>query len=114
MKNPLVSQNLPHSKNGETALNIAIKTAKEAGELLKDSFSKKRTVDFKGKGNVVTDADYLAEKHIIKSLIKEFPDFGIVSEESPPIEKDSDYKWMIDPLDGTRNYASGIPHFCNT
>ena len=112
MKKPLVSQNLPHSKNGETALNIAIKTAKEAGELLKDSFSKKRTVDFKGKGNVVTDADYLAEKHIIKSLIKEFPDFGIVSEESPPIEKDSDYKWMIDPLDGTRNYASGIPHFC--
>jgi len=112
MKNLLISQNLPLSKNGETPLNIAMKTAKEAGKLLKDNFSKKRTVNFKGKGNVVTDADYLAEKHIINSLITEFPNFGIVSEESPPIEKDSDYKWMIDPLDGTRNYASGIPHFC--
>ena len=42
MKNPLISQNLPQSKGGESALNIAIKTAKEAGELLKDSFSKKK------------------------------------------------------------------------
>ena len=112
MKNSSIPHNFPVTQEGESPLDSAIKTAKQAGEILKDNFSKKRTVTFKGKGNVVTDADYLAEKYIIDSLSKDFPDFGIISEESPPIEKPSDYKWMIDPLDGTRNYASGIPHFC--
>jgi myo-inositol-1(or 4)-monophosphatase len=69
---------------------------------------------FKGRADIVTDVDLAAEREILGLLRSEYPRFGILSEESAPIESESGspYSWVIDPLDGTRNYANGIPHFC--
>ena len=74
-------------------------------------FHTPKEVSFKGPGNPVTDVDVLAEKAVLRRLKDEYPDFGIISEESEPVATDSGYTWVVDPLDGTRNYASGIPHF---
>ena len=69
-------------------------------------------VSFKGRADIVTDVDLASESVILDLLQKEFPEFGVLSEESKPIESASPYTWVVDPLDGTRNYANGVPHFC--
>ena len=93
--------------------HFAIKTAKEAGEILLKYFHKALKVKQKGaKGNIVTNADLAAEKYIINAIRKKYPTHSILSEEMG--EKkigESEYKWIIDPLDGTRNFASDIPFF---
>ena len=71
-----------------------------------------KEVSYKGRADIVTDVDLAAEKAILGLLREEYPDFGILSEESEPIRTGSDYTWVVDPLDGTRNYANGVPHFC--
>ncbi len=65
-----------------------------------------------GLNNLVTDADHAADKAIINVLKKEFPSHGIVSEESKEIVSESEYKWIIDPIDGTVNFANNIPICC--
>src|ERR1700721_2365320 len=64
-----------------------------------------------GMNNLVTEADHAAEKAIIETIKKEFPGHFILSEEAGEIIMDSEYKWIIDPIDGTVNFANGIP-FC--
>ena len=66
---------------------------------------------FKGRGNVVTESDYRAESRILGLLQQEFPEFSILSEERGTIEGDSGWTWIVDPLDGSRNFASENPHF---
>lgn len=63
----------------------------------------------KGGGSLVTDADIAAEKVIIDTIKKEFPDHKIISEEMGKSGKDSEYTWIIDPLDGTHNFSFGVP-----
>eukprot|EP01136_Pigoraptor_vietnamica_P004119 Opistho-1_new@34140 len=65
-----------------------------------------------GINNLVTEADHAAEKAIFEVIQKEFPDHYILSEESGEIVMDSSYKWIIDPIDGTVNFANGIPICC--
>lgn len=65
-----------------------------------------------GVNNLVTEADHAAEKVIIDSIKKDFPDHYILSEEAGAIVQDSQYKWIIDPIDGTINFAQGIPICC--
>ncbi len=86
----------------------------DAGTIIMSRFAMRKDISFKseGKNNIVTDVDILAEKRIRELLRKEYPDFGIISEESKEIKGSAPYKWIVDPLDGTRNYAYGIPHFC--
>ncbi len=65
-----------------------------------------------GINNLVTEADHAAEKAIFEVIQKEFPDHYILSEETGEIVMDSAYKWIIDPIDGTVNFANGIPICC--
>ena len=104
--------NLPVAESGKNALEVAIAAAKEAGEILLAHFGSVRQIKHKSQGNLVTDADILSEKLIIDLLKREYPDFGILSEESNPSASVSGYTWVVDPLDGTNNYTYGIPFFC--
>ena len=93
-------------------MDVALEAARAAGGLLMDRWLTHKEVSYKGRANIVTDVDLAAERAILGLLREEYPDFGILSEESEPIRADSDYTWVVDPLDGTRNYANGVPHFC--
>ena len=95
--------------------DIAIKAAKEAGKIQKDYLNKKNKIYFKGEINLVTEVDRLCERRIIDLIQSKFPDHGILAEESPNHPSSSSiYKWIIDPLDGTTNYAHGYPCFCTS
>ncbi|RYY46642.1 MAG: inositol monophosphatase [Chitinophagaceae bacterium] len=65
-----------------------------------------------GINNLVTEADHAAEKAIIEVIKHSYPDHFILSEETGELKTDSDYKWIIDPIDGTVNFAHGIPLCC--
>ncbi len=101
---------IPPSAGGRNALEVACEAARGAGEVILDRFHSEKDISFKGRANVVTDVDLLAEKAALQVLRDEYPDFGILSEESEPVRTSSSYTWVVDPLDGTRNYASGVPH----
>ena len=92
--------------------SFAVDLARRAGFLLKKKFSQTHKIHYKGKINIVTEADKMSEDLIIGSIIRKFPDHGILSEESPAIKGAGKMRWIIDPLDGTTNYAHGFPVFC--
>jgi myo-inositol-1(or 4)-monophosphatase len=86
--------------------------ARQAGSLLKKQFNQTHKIHYKGDINIVTEADRMSEDLIVKSITRNFPDDGILSEESPAISGTGKRRWIIDPLDGTTNYAHGYPVFC--
>jgi myo-inositol-1(or 4)-monophosphatase len=86
--------------------------AKGAGEILRRNYGRKQKVHYKGEINLVTEVDHRSEAYIMDRIRSAFPDHGILSEESAEIESSSLYRWIIDPLDGTTNYAHGYPCFC--
>src|SRR5687767_6775955 len=65
-----------------------------------------------GVNNLVTEADHASEEAIIKIIKKNFPDHQVLAEETGEHKRDSNYKWIIDPIDGTVNFAHGIPLCC--
>lgn len=85
---------------------------KEAGKIVLGYFGKLNKEKKKGEKDFTLDADFEAEKLIINKLTKEFPEDGILSEEAEEIRGSSDYRWIVDPLDGTANFKSRIPYFC--
>lgn len=99
-------------------LNFAIETAREAGQILLDKFGRKISISKKGDINLVTEADLASEKHIIEKIRSYYPKHSILAEESGENlvigEIENVWKWIIDPLDGTTNYAHGYPCFCVT
>ncbi len=98
-------------------LNFAIETAREAGQILLEKFGRNITVTKKGDINLVTEADLASEAHIIDRIKSYHPKHSILAEESGEavvIGGDTTWKWIIDPLDGTTNYAHGYPCFCVT
>jgi len=105
---------LPRSVSGQSSLDIAVKAAKEAGAILKDRFSRSNRIESKGKRNLVTESDLLAEQSVLSTIREAFPDHNILCEESGNADTESDYRWIVDPLDGTTNYAFGIPIFCTS
>jgi myo-inositol-1(or 4)-monophosphatase len=96
-------------------LNFVIQTAREAGGVLIDRLGRAQ-ISSKGDIDLVTEADLAAEKLIIDRIISHYPRHAILAEESGASEEiaagKSDWKWIIDPLDGTTNYAHGYPCFC--
>jgi len=96
-------------------LNFATETAREAGHLLVQKLGVAK-VSTKGDINLVTEADIAAENLIIERICSYYPQHGILAEESGEAVlaggKRSEWKWIIDPLDGTTNYAHGYPCFC--
>ena len=106
------TDDLPISRSGHTALSVCETAARRAGELAVARFRTDMEISFKGRANVVTDVDLASERIILDHIREEYPDFGILSEESAPVVGTSPYTLVADPIDGTRNFAEGIPHFC--
>jgi len=86
--------------------------AREAGALLRHYYEKGVTAEFKGDVDIVTEADRESEKLITERLRAAFPDHGIYGEEGARERLDAEYRWYVDPLDGTTNFAHGFPYFC--
>lgn len=96
-------------------LNIAIEAAQTAGKFLKQNVGKIKDIQLKGgqEKNLVTEIDKGSERIIIDILRRHYPSHDILAEESGSNEgRTSDYKWIIDPLDGTTNFTHGFPVFC--
>src|SRR5437868_9671255 len=94
----------------ETLIN-----ATEAGaKVMQHYFNSKNLLisNKEGINNLVTEADHASEKAIIETIKEQFPDHFILSEEAGEIKMDNEYKWIIDPIDGTVNFANGIPLCC--
>ncbi len=83
--------------------------AEVAGEILKESFGKRKEISFKGRIDLVTDVDYKSEKAILEIIKSRHPDHDVITEESQIDLTGSEYRWIIDPLDGTVNYAHDYP-----
>lgn len=94
--------------------NFIQDTARDAGQIQKDTYHKVKSWRTKsGRGDIVTEVDLACEKLIIQRIKDEYPSDAILSEEVGRIGPESDGPvWVIDPLDGTRNYMAGIPFFC--
>ena len=86
--------------------------AREAGALLREYFPRGVHTEYKGEVDLVTEADRASEKLITERLRAAFPDHGVYREEGTRTALDSEYRWYIDPLDGTTNFAHGFPVFC--
>ena len=98
-------------------LNFAIETARDAGHLLLEKFGRITTVTKKGDINLVTEADLASEALIIERIRSHHPKHAILAEEAGNavvVEDGAVWKWIIDPLDGTTNYAHGYPCFAVT
>ena len=100
---------IPLSTSGKTALEVAREIASLAGEILADRFYEVKEISYKGVGDIVTDVDRESEALMKSVLDREYPDMGFLGEESLGDRADSGYVWIVDPVDGTRNYAAGIP-----
>lgn len=92
-------------------LEVAKAAAVKAGIILRERIKGSREVSYKGEINLVTEMDRLSERVVVETILDAFPDHGILAEEETNIENGSGFLWIIDPLDGTTNYAHGYPSF---
>jgi len=86
--------------------------AREAGARLREFQAQGVETEYKGEVDLVTVADRTAEKLVCERLAEAFPEHGVYGEEGTRVRLDGEYRWYVDPLDGTTNFAHGIPHFC--
>ncbi|WP_404406928.1 inositol monophosphatase family protein [Jeotgalibacillus malaysiensis] len=97
------------------AREIASRVIIEAGKAALTTFDRAEQIIEKDEfGDVVTEADHAAEAIILKELTRSFPDHAIISEESGANQIESDWTWQVDPLDGTNNFAIGLPVFSSS
>jgi myo-inositol-1(or 4)-monophosphatase len=93
-------------------LAIAVEAARSAGKLLREALGGTRRISYKGHPtNLVTEMDRRSETLIVDRLRQAFPEHAILGEEGGAQAGQSEYRWLIDPLDGTTNYAHGVPLF---
>jgi myo-inositol-1(or 4)-monophosphatase len=92
-------------------LDTAVAAARIAGQLQRERLWSQHTVDFKGATDLVTEIDKGCEALIVARLREQYPDHDLLAEENSYVSQGSPYKWIIDPLDGTTNYAHGFPWF---
>jgi myo-inositol-1(or 4)-monophosphatase len=90
-------------------VEAAAEIAHEAGSLLRHRFERTVRFEMKGDFDLVTEADRESEKLVVERLTKRFPQHGIVAEEGGGHGSPSEYRWFVDPLDGTTNFAHGYP-----
>jgi len=86
--------------------------AREAGCLLMGYFARRVKVEYKGEVDLVTEADRASEQRILERIRARWPTHNVLAEEGGGSEAGSDYRWYVDPLDGTTNFAHGFPVFC--
>ena len=92
-------------------LEVAVAAAEAAGEVLHSGFGREQTVRYKGEVDLVTEVDERAEAVIGEVLREAFPGYGMLAEEGGRRQGEDDSRWIVDPLDGTTNYAHGLPIF---
>jgi len=97
--------------NINNVYQTAIAAAYQAGQILMSHFGRLKHIQKKGMIDLLTEADLASEKAIKQIIQKQFPDHGIIAEESGISKSETPYQWIIDPLDGTTNYAHQIPIF---
>lgn len=96
----------------EDYVRVAHAAAEAAGRLQMERLGNLNSIDYKSAFNIVTDVDQAAEKEIIRIIRETFPADAILGEESGAHETGSARRWLIDPIDGTTNYAHAYPFFC--
>ncbi len=89
----------------------ACEIARGAGAILREAFGKRTTVTHKGAIDLVTDADRASEAFILAQIKRRFPDHDVLAEEGGGHDLGASYRWVVDPLDGTTNFAHALPHF---
>src|SRR5208283_189991 len=92
-------------------LETAVDIAREAGALLANYCERRVPFELKGAFDLVTEADRASEKLIVERLTALYPDHGILAEEGSGHRSSSEYRWYVDPLDGTTNFAHSYPVF---
>src|SRR4051812_30761824 len=92
-------------------LEKAVDIAREAGALLANYFERRVAFELKGEFDLVTEADRASEKLVVERLRSHFPQHSIVAEEGGGHDSASEYRWYVDPLDGTTNFAHSFPMF---
>src|SRR5690348_9982688 len=92
-------------------LETAVEIAREAGALLATMFERRVAIETKGEYDLVTEADRASERLVVERLCTHFPSHAIVAEEGGGRENASGYRWYVDPLDGTTNFAHSFPFF---
>ncbi len=103
---------LPVSVTGRSALEVARACAREAQVLMREAFGNVSVSSVKGRGNVLTEVDLAVEKSVIARLRREYPSHAVLSEETAAETRSDSWMWVCDPIDGTKNFSRGIPHFC--
>jgi len=91
---------------------VAEEIAREAGELLREFYHRGVRTEYKGDVDLVTEADRASEKLIVERLHEALPEHGVYGEEGTRHGLEREFRWYIDPLDGTTNFAHGFPVFC--
>lgn len=92
-------------------ISTAVKAAKAAGKILMENYGQVNSINIKADESLVTEIDAACEKKVKEIIFSKYPQHSIVGEEGGEDDKGSDYKWVIDPLDGTHNYIFNIPIF---
>ena len=90
---------------------VAVSAARRAGEVLRGGFGAEHEISYKGEVDLVTEVDEEAERVIRQVLLGVFPAYGMLAEEGGGQTGEGDARWIVDPLDGTTNYAHGLPLF---
>ena len=90
-------------------IDVAVESALKAGDYAKKRKGKIRSISYKGEINLVTDVDKICEDIIVSTIKKYFPSHSILSEEGYTKVTPAEFRWVIDPLDGTTNYVHGLP-----
>ena len=99
----------PHSENFLPSMSAI---AREAGALLMQYFHQGLKIEYKGDADLVTAADRASEKLIRERISQQFPSHDVLGEEQGLNDLGGEYRWYVDPLDGTTNFAHGYPVFC--
>lgn len=108
MPEPIV---LAGGRSGRSLSAVAEALLRDAGSVIMSRYQTTLDVRFKGRGDLVTEVDHAVDRLITGALAEEYPDWGIMSEESEGRSSDSSYEWIIDPIDGTKNFAMSVPLF---
>jgi fructose-1,6-bisphosphatase/inositol monophosphatase family enzyme len=109
-----MSPDLPHTSSGATVADVIRRCCEEARRIATGFDRASFDLAFKGRGNVVTAADTAVEEALVEILRDEFPGHAILAEESLAETRSDGWMWVIDPIDGTKNFSVGVPFYSST
>jgi myo-inositol-1(or 4)-monophosphatase len=98
----------------DRVLEFAVELALESGRIQKKRFAEAHSIQHKGEINIVTDVDMECQERILNLISMRYPDDDVISEEKDNLFEGEKNRWIIDPIDGTTNYAHGYPFFCTS